>query len=51
MDLILCAASNPNEGVSAANSLMFDYNHHDLNASTFKAAVERILALRATLPG
>jgi beta-N-acetylhexosaminidase len=51
MDLILCAASSPNEGVSAANSLLFDYNHHTLNASVFKAAVERILALRATLPG
>jgi beta-N-acetylhexosaminidase len=50
MDLILCAASNPNEGVTAANSLLSDYNHHTLNASTFKAAVERILALRATLP-
>ena len=51
MDLLLCAGSNPNEGITAANSLMFDYNHHDLNAATFKASVERILALRATLPG
>jgi beta-N-acetylhexosaminidase len=51
MDLILCAASTPTEGVTASNSLLFDYNHHTLNAATFKASVERILALRATLPG
>jgi len=51
MDLLLCAASSPNEGISAANSLLFDYNHHSLNANAFKASVERILALRATLPG
>jgi beta-N-acetylhexosaminidase len=50
MDLLLCAASDPNEGVNAANSLAFDYTHHSLNANAFKAAVERILALRATLP-
>jgi beta-N-acetylhexosaminidase len=49
MDLLLCAVGAPSEGVSAANSLMFDYNHHSLNANTFKASVERILALRATL--
>lgn len=51
MDLLLCAASDPNEGINAANSLAFDYTHHSLNANAFKAAVERILALRATLPG
>jgi beta-N-acetylhexosaminidase len=51
MDLILCAASTPAEGVSAAGSLEFDYTHHSLNATAFKASVERILALRATLPG
>ncbi len=51
MDLLLCAGSNPSEGITAANQLMFDYNHHSLNAATFKASVERILALRATLPG
>jgi len=54
MDLLLCAASSPDEGISAANSLLFDYNHHSLNAlnaTAFKASVEGILALRATLPG
>jgi beta-N-acetylhexosaminidase len=50
MDLLLCAASDQNEGINAANSLAFDYTHHSLNANAFKAAVERILALRATLP-
>jgi beta-N-acetylhexosaminidase len=51
MDLLLCAGSTQNEGISAANSLAFDYTHHSLNANAFKASVERILALRATLPG
>jgi beta-N-acetylhexosaminidase len=51
MDLLLCAGSTQKEGVSAANSLAFDYTHHSLNANAFKASVERILALRATLPG
>jgi beta-N-acetylhexosaminidase len=51
MDLLLCAEGNPNEGLSALNSLEFDYKHHSLNSKAFKGAVERILALRRTLPG
>ena len=50
MDLLLCAAQNPAEGQSAMNSLAYDYTHKSLSNAAFKAAVERILALRATLP-
>ncbi|HUD35274.1 MAG TPA: glycoside hydrolase family 3 N-terminal domain-containing protein [Streptosporangiaceae bacterium] len=49
MDLLLCAEGQPSEGVSAMNSLSYDYGHKSLNQSAFKAAVERILALRASL--
>lgn len=51
MDLLLCAEGNYHEGLSALNSLEFDYTHHSLNATAFKAAVTRILALRASLKG
>jgi beta-N-acetylhexosaminidase len=51
MDLLLCAAGTPSQGASAMNSLAFDYAHKSLNNATFKAAVERILALRASLKG
>jgi len=50
MDLLLCAQGSYTEGQSALNSIEYNYNHHSLNATAFKAAVERILALRATLP-
>ncbi len=49
MDLLLCAAGNPNEGVSAMKSLAAGYRSKALNNASFKAAVERILALRASL--
>jgi beta-N-acetylhexosaminidase len=49
MDLLLCAEGNPAEGVSATNSLAADYQNKTLNNASFKAAVERILALRASL--
>ena len=51
MDLLLDAAQNYREGVSSLNKLEFDYVHHLLNATAFKAAVTRILALRASLAG
>ncbi len=50
MDLLLCAAGNPSEGDQADHSLAYDFQHHLLNASTFKAAAERVIALRKTLP-
>ena len=51
MDLLLDAEGNYQEGLASLNSLEFDYNHHSLNATAFKAAVERVLALRAALAG
>lgn len=49
MDLLLDAQRNYREGLTSLNSLEFDYVHHWLNAAAFKAAVERVLALRASL--
>jgi beta-N-acetylhexosaminidase len=49
MDLLLDAQGNYREGLSSLNSLEYDYNHHSLNNSLFKAAVARIIALRASL--
>jgi beta-N-acetylhexosaminidase len=49
MDLLLCAEGHTSEGVSAMSSLSYDFAHKSLNQSAFKAAVERILALRASL--
>ena len=51
MDLLLCSGGNYRQGLSALNSIEFDYNHHSLNATAFKAAVARIIALRASLVG
>jgi beta-N-acetylhexosaminidase len=50
MDLLLCAQGNVPEGESAMSSLESGYRSGALNSATFKAADERILALRATLP-
>ena len=47
----LYAGHTDKEGTGATNSLAFDYTHNSLNAADFKASVERMLALRATLPG
>ena len=50
MDLLLCAAENPNQGVAARNALRSYFLASSSTAqANFKAAVERILALRATL--
>ena len=51
MDLLLCAPGNVSQGESVMNSLESSYLHGSLNNAAFKAADERILALRATLPG
>jgi beta-N-acetylhexosaminidase len=50
MDLILCAAQTPSEGEAALGSLEIAYQKRTLNQAAFKAAVARILALRASLP-
>jgi beta-N-acetylhexosaminidase len=50
MDLILCAAQDPSQGQAALASLEDHYRNRTLNQAAFKAAVARILALRASLP-
>jgi len=50
MDLLLDAEQNYRQGQASVNALEFDYVHHTLDATAFKAAVSRILALRASLP-
>src|SRR6266849_3771840 len=50
MDLLLCAAQNPTQGVNARNALRSFFLASNATAQAkFKAAVERVLALRATL--
>jgi beta-N-acetylhexosaminidase len=51
MDLLLDAERNYRQGLASVNSLEFDYVHHTLNATAFRAAVARVLALRASLAG
>ncbi len=50
MDLVLCAAQNVTEGDQCMDGLENGYNHGQIAKSTFKAAVSRVLALRAGLP-
>jgi beta-N-acetylhexosaminidase len=49
MDLILCSAQRPGQGYQASIALSKDYRHGSLDQAAFRAAVERILALRASL--
>ena len=51
MDLILCADGSTSEGQAALASLENAYRNGTLNHTAFQAAVARILALRAGLPG
>jgi beta-N-acetylhexosaminidase len=51
MDLILCAMQTPSQGEAALASLESHYRNRTLNQAAFRAAVARILALRASLPG
>jgi beta-N-acetylhexosaminidase len=52
MDLLLCAAENPAQGVAARDALRSYFLASNSTAqANFKAAVQRILALRATLRG
>jgi beta-N-acetylhexosaminidase len=51
MDLLLCAVRNYLQGNTAKNALRSDYLASSPAAqANFKAAAERVLALRATLP-
>jgi len=49
MDLILCSAQRPGQGYQARIALSKDYRHGGLDQAAFRAAVQRILALRASL--
>jgi beta-N-acetylhexosaminidase len=51
MDLILCSGQTPSQGEAALASLENGYRNRTLNQAAFRAAVARILALRASLPG
>ena len=49
MDLLLDAEQNYRQGLASLNALESGYVHHTLNATAFKAAVSRVLTLRASL--
>jgi beta-N-acetylhexosaminidase len=49
MDLILCSAQQPGQGYQARVGMSKDYRHGSLDQAAFRAAVQRILALRASL--
>ena len=51
MDLLLCSAQKAGQGVQALDALEGAYRDGQLGRSEFRAAVSRILALRATVPG
>jgi beta-N-acetylhexosaminidase len=51
MDLLLCAGQTASEGYLAMEGLAGGYHNGLLNQAAFTAAVGRILALRAGLPG
>jgi len=51
MDLVLCSEGSVGEGESAIDGLEHGYLDGALNKAAFTAAVTRILALRAGLPG
>ncbi len=50
MDLILASGESPNEGVQSMDGLEDGYNGGKLPKPAFRAAVNLILALRASLP-
>jgi beta-N-acetylhexosaminidase len=49
MDLILCSAQRQGEGREARIALSKGYEHATLNQAAFRAAVQRVLGLRASL--
>jgi beta-N-acetylhexosaminidase len=51
MDLILCSAQNVGEGEQAAAGLEAGYSDGQLARPAFTAALDRVLALRASLAG
>jgi beta-N-acetylhexosaminidase len=51
MDLILCSAQQAAQGNQARIALAEGYQRGKLNQAAFRAAVQRVLALRSGLPG
>jgi beta-N-acetylhexosaminidase len=51
MDLILCSAQNPTQGIDAVTALTGAYRNGTLNRTKFRTSVQRVLALRMSLPG
>jgi beta-N-acetylhexosaminidase len=51
MDLILCSAKNVTEGQQAAAGLEQGYHDGQLSKAAFTAALQRVIALRASLAG
>ncbi|HET7247647.1 MAG TPA: glycoside hydrolase family 3 N-terminal domain-containing protein [Streptosporangiaceae bacterium] len=49
MDLILCSAQRPGQGYQARIALSKAYRHGSMDTAAFRAAVQRILTLRASL--
>ena len=49
MDLILCSGQRPGQGYQARIALAKNYRHGGPDQAAFRAAVQRILALRASL--
>jgi beta-N-acetylhexosaminidase len=49
MDLILCSAQRPGQGYQARVALSKAYQHGSLDQAAFRAAVQRILALRVSV--
>jgi hypothetical protein len=50
MDVIMCASQDVSQGEQAAASLALAYQDKKLPGAQFLGAVNRILALRKTLP-
>jgi len=51
MDLLLCSVQNPSQGIDAVTALTGAYRDGSLNRAKFRVSVQRIIALRKSLPG
>ena len=51
MDLLLCASERVGQGIQGLDGLLGGYRDGTLNKTAFRAAVRRIIALRASLAG
>jgi beta-N-acetylhexosaminidase len=51
MDLVLCSVQDPSQGIAAVTALTGAYRAGSINRTKFRQSVQRILALRMSLPG